>query len=223
MIKTTKPISERIRLLIIVTLFQSGSAAVIYDPAGGTLFGAQGTPERPYASKEFDIDGDGQTDLEFVASTRNFFFAIKGPSTTSVVTNTGLINTTGSPLALDSGFEVSGLLNSLEDAYFHPLQLHPLLFTTTFNGGIGETQEGGWVGLDAYMGFSFLIGENEHFGYIRIEPLEFMPGAFFYESAYESEPGRPIFAGAVPEPSTTIFVILSAAGLCITKRKRASW
>ena len=69
------------------------------------------------------------------------------------------------------------------------------------------------------MGVEFYIGDNIHYGWINLVVAEFIPYAEIYGWAYESEPGKPIIAGAVPEPSTLALFALGG-GLLAAKRRR---
>jgi hypothetical protein len=54
---------------------------------------------------------------------------------------------------------------------------------------------------DAYAGIRLETGGNYHYGWLHIQNLAFNAGQIS-DWAFESNPNTPIFAGAVPEPST---------------------
>jgi hypothetical protein len=87
-----------------------------------------------------------------------------------------------------------------------------------------ETVGGGLVPIGpfydttAFMGIHFQIGTDWHYGWVRIRggtagPSEdgqqfyLNPPAWVLDWAYEARPDTPIFAGAVPEPSTLALLL----------------
>lgn len=83
--------------------------------------------------------------------------------------------------------------------------------------GIGE-----FAGIEsAYAGLQLQINGNTHYGWIRLgAPLPFLNGGWIYDFAYETRPGVPILAGAVPEPSTWALLIGGGVVIVWFKRKR---
>jgi hypothetical protein len=77
---------------------------------------------------------------------------------------------------------------------------------------------GPWLGQTAYVGFEFRVGESLHYGWMQIEHFESSNAGRVLDWAYETRPGVPIFAGAVPEPST--FALLIGGGLLLVWFKR---
>jgi hypothetical protein len=89
-------------------------------------------------------------------------------------------------------------------------------FTTL--GGVGL-----WVEreLTAYMGAQFLIGADVHYGWVRIRtPWAPITGGILEAYAYNTVPGEPILAGAVPEPSIIALSVLSGLVLVVCFRRR---
>ena len=72
-----------------------------------------------------------------------------------------------------------------------------------------------WVGLDAYMGVQLESNGVTQYGWIRILNGGIGSVGYIYEWAYDTRPGAPILAGAVPEPS--------ACALLITGGLLAAW
>jgi hypothetical protein len=76
-------------------------------------------------------------------------------------------------------------------------------------------------GTLAYSGFRFAAPDGTHFGWIQ---LSVSAGHItFMNAAYESTPGTPIVAGAVPEPSTLAMLAVGATaalGTVIKRRRR---
>jgi hypothetical protein len=81
---------------------------------------------------------------------------------------------------------------------------------------------GPWLGLTAYAGIEFQIGQDVHYGWIQIEHFQFSNAGKVLDWAYETRPGVAIAAGAVPEPSAATLLLLGClftAWLKSTKRK----
>jgi len=74
------------------------------------------------------------------------------------------------------------------------------------------------TGLRGYIGLEFFIGGETHYGWAEVEANGFGSGGTIFGWAYESEAGVPIEAGAVPEPSTVLFLYLG--GLTFWWRRR---
>ncbi|MFT5471571.1 MAG: hypothetical protein ACI8UO_006706, partial [Verrucomicrobiales bacterium] len=85
-----------------------------------------------------------------------------------------------------------------------------------FNAG-GIVCFGGFQGGIEYLGLEFDINGNTHYGWIEIESREFFLFILIHRWAYESEPGVPIRAGLIPEPSAAVLLL---SGLLLTARRR---
>lgn len=83
--------------------------------------------------------------------------------------------------------------------------------------GIGE-----FAGVEsAYAGLQLQINGNTHYGWIRLgAPVPIFNGGWIYDFAYETRPGVPILAGAVPEPSTWALLIGGGVLFVWFRRKR---
>ena len=75
---------------------------------------------------------------------------------------------------------------------------------------------GKWAEQTGYLGIRFQADDGDHYAYLQINSRSF--AHFHIDRAWESEPNQPILAGAIPEPSTSILVMMSALGLLIRKR-----
>jgi hypothetical protein len=102
----------------------------------------------------------------------------------------------------------------LSDAYsFLRLELRGqvgrLQLLSAFTSGDFLIEQGPFFRRTAYAGFSFEGEEGTHYGYALIRDNEATASITVLNWAYESEPGVPIVAGAIPEPSTFVLCLLS--------------
>lgn len=103
--------------------------------------------------------------------------------------------------------------------FAHPFVLSDSIYSQppenrSWNSGISSIigcQEIGCIGLwtaggTNYVGVEFQLETGIHYGWIAIEMQFIFGGGHLLSYAYESEPNRPIVAGAIPEPSTAMLV-----------------
>ena len=79
---------------------------------------------------------------------------------------------------------------------------------------------GYWSGLDAFAGLSFDYGGSRHFGWMEINNYVGVAAGQVLGWAYETRPDTPIFAGAVPEPSTAALLAISGVTLWFLRKRR---
>lgn len=80
---------------------------------------------------------------------------------------------------------------------------------------------GFFTGSRGYIGVEFLIEGQVHYGWIDLSNYTWWQSEI-HGWAYESEPGKPIMAGAVPEPSTIACCGWMAGAALLGRRRRAS-
>lgn len=94
----------------------------------------------------------------------------------------------------------------------------PTFFGSMAYGGNNPNAEFNSV-TDAYIGLSFPISGNTHFGWIRVD-VDNSAGSFLIKDwAYESVPDTGIAAGAVPEPGTLGLLAAGACGIAAMRRR----
>ena len=82
-----------------------------------------------------------------------------------------------------------------------------------------------WVSLltlpPGFLALEFEIGSEKHYSWLAIEHSSQEPLVFGRLTgwAYESTPGESIRAGAIPEPSTSLLLLISV-GIGLFKRSR---
>jgi hypothetical protein len=82
---------------------------------------------------------------------------------------------------------------------------------------------GFWGANLDYIGVQFEIAGNTHYGWVEVEVPFFAAGGTIRSFAYESQPGVPIVAGAVPEPGTALLLAIgSLLPLARRHRRRCS-
>ena len=73
---------------------------------------------------------------------------------------------------------------------------------------------------DAYIGLSFPIAGQTHFGWVRVD-VDNAAGTFLVKDwAYEDVAGVGIAAGAVPEPGALSLLAAGAAGVTMMRRRK---
>jgi len=85
-------------------------------------------------------------------------------------------------------------------------------------GGVGA-----WLGQTGYMGLQFDADGETHFGWVRMTAYDEFPGMTIHGWAYESIPGVGIVAGAVPEPSSSLLVVIGAMSVWVLRRRNRSF
>lgn len=157
----------------------------------------------------FDLNADGITDATLFSRDGQF----------------GILSTATSRIAGISG----GPLDA--NSFSYPFSSGDvigadLLGSLTWNSGssalIGSSSIGHiglWGANIGYVGVEFQIGSDTHYGWIEIEVPFFFAGGYIRSYAYESEPGRPIIAGAIPEPATVLYFITGIALLWTRNKK----
>ncbi len=79
---------------------------------------------------------------------------------------------------------------------------------------------GFFVGNRGFIGIEFLVDERVHYGWIDLDSYSWMQSEI-HGWAYESEPGKPIIAGAIPESSSIVLTFCGVFCL-VARRKRAN-
>lgn len=77
---------------------------------------------------------------------------------------------------------------------------------------------GFFVGARGFIGIEFPIDGETHYGWIDLDNYTWWQSEI-HGWAYESEPGKPILAGSIPEPST-LLLTFATLGLCLFIRRR---
>lgn len=168
----------------------------------------------------FDVNSDGISDFRFLSDSY-FVAAIQSYgsnrfiSTLSVPPDLG-----GDAYPVESGSIIGSDTSSLSgDWHRH----------TDNGGGSGFGLNFGSNSLqfaDAYIGVEFMAADGIHYGWIQYVGYShpekglghYLPGGFIDSWAWETRPGVPIVAGAIPEPSAVVLLGIMACA-CLGLRR----
>jgi hypothetical protein len=172
-------------------------------------------------TQDFDFNADGKNDLRFGAGGGGAFTVIPLHSeagvSVSFLFGNGFLGTTAKP------FHLGGLIERYTEIPGEiPWEISPgglgNLYTLSYRTLAGTS--GIWAGLDAYIGFALIPGDDFNFGWLHIREFSGF-GAYFLEYAYETEVNKPINAGQIPEPGTATLLLLATFHLTCRKQRRA--
>lgn len=154
-----------------------------------------------------DMDGDGAPELTFGYDFH--FIGVRSEQESRVLTNMDPPpNIGGSVAPLPFGHSVGSLSPGGSLNWLGRIPGAP--YETDFNTliqcfDVGCT--GDFRGHRAYMGVEFRRDGGTHYGWVSLYVNSFAPVAVIDSWAWETQPGVPILAGAVPEPSTWALLI----------------
>ncbi len=183
---------------------------------------------------EFNIDLNGDSIAEFILTKDRRGISICTSETTfgpicknyfsdnlkaKALLANQILATTDNALALSAGYAIDATGNGISEAHLASADV------TSYDTGIRFSGYGGsFLDRRAYLGLRFDLPDGRHAGwadaragregeFARIE-------AVIYGYAYETTPGKPIAAGAVPEPPSLVLLATGATGLAALKKKR---
>ncbi|MDA7882273.1 PEP-CTERM sorting domain-containing protein [Akkermansiaceae bacterium] len=197
--------------LLLLSVLRCG-AAVTYDPERDFISpGSGGVPVDDHTDDlrrlDFDLNNDGRIDVSFTADSRDTL-RISGPSTTHYL---GQI----APAVLPKGYEINFLPEASSFRWI-PIGEYSGVMTAALNTPSGLLFSGEWSFKTGYLGVRFEADDGDHFGYLHIDSRGF--SQFHIEQAWESELNTPLFAGAIPEPSSILLIMMSSLGLLVRRR-----
>lgn len=172
-----------------------------------------------------DIDGDGS--IDFSIETEALATGLSAPGLSAVfgVQDPPPDDIGVYVLTLDPGEEIGPALAARygPDAGFYRDETEGGWQTLAggFSSEYGIVVVGDFVLRRAYAGLRFKINEQTHYGWVDLENYFLSNGAAFrvHGWGYETEPDRPILAGAVPEPGVLMMLALGGGWLLIQRRR----
>lgn len=175
---------------------------------------------------DYSIIINGQTVLTFSTPTANgqpTAFVVNAPSTSAVIAfQPNLQNNPLDPTSFTIPLSAGQLIGS--DAAGYDWLGGGLFTASTGSGIIGDPflTIGYFTGLEsAYLGFDFQQDGETYYGWAQVGcPITGLNVGWVYDYAYETIPNIPIAAGAVPEPSISILISLSALTFYAWRRRK---
>lgn len=88
------------------------------------------------------------------------------------------------------------------------------------DSGFGAVGGGPWAGADhMYMGVQFDAADGIHYGWVEMSiSTTTVFDATVHSWAWETEPGKSILTGAVPEPSSALLALIGALSVWVLRR-----
>ena len=213
---------RKLRVIICNTIIVTSSlnAAVVTHalPQSLEIFN---TATPGFVFTPFDVDGNGTMDFSFAA----FFteVALRTERSNRLVINVSPPPDLGGPVAsLNSTFVIGpSLLDSnvrwtssdILGGYVSQDEFEfSSIIQVYFSGSSTQFTERSAIGIE------FEAEDGIHYGYFDISPFSrIAPRIILHGWAWETEPGKAILAGQVPEPSS---LLLLASGACIALSRR---
>ncbi len=171
---------------------------------------------------ELDFNGDGLNDVGFHVFDTTFY--VYGMDATRILTYPPIPPDINSFLpVLESGTQIGLVPPDEQLVWRQSISLAPdgRPYAATFNGAWNTGYSGLWQGVEGYVGIEFGNGLNRHYAWVRVgSPLVGLYGGYVYDWAYETRPGVPILAGAIPEPSTWALLVGGGVLMVLLRKKR---
>jgi hypothetical protein len=162
-----------------------------------------------------DLNSDGVVDYTFAASITSVGF-FREEDNQYLIVPSPPPNIGGFVAPVQGGYEIGSASGNSELDWFGNDDFAMLgVWVSTGTGGY-------FPGQRAYVGVELGIDGATHYGWIDIYVSDLGPGALIYGWGYESTPGMPIIAGAVPEPSTIVLMLTGSLALLFSGAKRNS-
>lgn len=202
-------------------LLLDAPAAIVYTEGFGNKHG-DGWPDRGSYVQDIDLDGDGAYDYYFRGGARDFLFV--------PVRDSRILTVMAIPPDLGSytvGFEAGAMIGSspiqtewwgTADA-ISEYQYGPVVMTmvTGYTYSTIPADEVRYFGLELHR------EDGVHYGWIAVETKLIHNNWLDVKGwAYESEPGKPILAGVIPEPSSLLLLAGGTVALAFGRRCRRS-
>lgn len=201
---------------------QATRAAVIFVQPLQRIALNSGNP----ATQDYNIDlnGDGDFDLQHDSSGSSSYLRTWGGTRllglrqpfqgVSWYDSQPYPLTTGVSIGEDSPvfFPQYGMLSGWQS---HPIGV-PGAASLHVRYNVGSS--GSFLGIRGYLGIEFLIDGQVHYGWMDLDNYNWNQTEI-HGWAYETDPGKPILAGSIPEPSAPLLAC-ATLGSCLFIRRR---
>lgn len=161
----------------------------------------------------FDINADGVVDLRFEFDGDSVLAFT--PRVTRLIT----YDSPGTPASAASSILPGTAIELSIGDQALIWDVGQISFNSCGANGNGSFCSGDFLDGSDLMGVEFDISGGTHYGWIRMFTSESGFG-WIDEWAYESDPGIGIAAGAIPEPSAGLLLMLGACGFVLVRRRR---
>lgn len=213
----------RRRLFIVVMLTTAWLGFTQPSRAQGTISYYQPNVPIPLFTHGFgeyhplDFDQDGNPEFTFVYDFHFIGVRAEGANRTLLALSPPP-NIGGPVVALPTGFSIgqSSGMGGLGWAIRSELDPFEVLIQCFDTGCTGDFR-----GQRAYMGVEFQQAGNTYYGWALLNIVSGQPAGQIEAWAWETRPGVPILAGAVPEPSTWTLMIGGLLFLYARRKRRA--
>jgi hypothetical protein len=202
--------------------FQAAQAAVIYYKPPERLRLHNFTAA--HHDYNIDLNGDGVFDLQHDAGGGSAYLRTFGDSSVlglkqpfgggTWYSSQPYALAAGAPIGADSpsDFPQYGVLSGWHS---HPEGIPGV---ASLHVRYDSGTSGFFVGTRGFIGVEFLIEGQVHYGWIDLDNYTWWQSEI-HGWAYESEPGKPILAGAIPEPSATGAAAVAVVSLLLRRRR----
>jgi hypothetical protein len=169
-----------------------------------------------------DLNSDGITDFTFGSAFNTV--GLRTERANRVIYHIDPPPNVGGPIApLSDGYAIGSIIgeadlawrsSDLSDMFVDPDErsFAPIIICFGPCSGVFE-------GARASVGLEFELDDGIHYGYLDLQVFDGAPGARLFGWAWETEPGVPIIANRIPEPSASNLIAGSIAFLCTRRRK----
>lgn len=224
-----------LNLFIMLLAAHSLPAAVVYTHLAESFDANARDPadDRGYSTLSIDFNSDGSEDF-VIGFSQSFVGVFHAPGSRVFIRGDPPPNTAGTVASILSGVVINGSMGDSSFNWFNgrpvtdafPDQLGKQIteLALSFNqGSSGHTR-----GKDGYLGFEFPLENGTHYAWVHFDASENLRnsdgsisgiGGYIDGWAWETTPGLGIVAGAIPEPSLSLFAALSFSGLLLRRRR----
>ena len=187
--------------------------------------------DNPSSAYDIDVNSDGWVDFSIAASYPISVDFLSEGANRYLIHPSPPPNTGGPVAALDLGFHIgSDSGDDSLDWFGDNYDFWSGLMVEFDTGKAGEF----WNTPDAwgppweprsppemrtYIGVEFAVADDVHYGWIEVQGHWSYPYAKVFGWAYESTPGMGITAGAIPEPSTFLLLLVGVGALALCRKR----